>query len=148
VHLRSAHYLNQKPQVGPRIFGPIISKSTQRLGACGGQISPGSTRRLEGLAKGIGPIVSQGHPFVGQGRNRWWSGLTREWIDSGPDGLLDLSIIHSFDPIPPCNTLGCRNRTRISRQYYGKISSVGSLLLRDMSSSYPHVMPHGRLYKA
>jgi hypothetical protein len=31
----------QRPQAGPRIFGPIISKSTQRSGACGGQISPG-----------------------------------------------------------------------------------------------------------
>jgi hypothetical protein len=31
------------------------------------QISPRSTRRLEGLAKGFGPIISQGHPFVGQG---------------------------------------------------------------------------------
>jgi hypothetical protein len=28
---------------------------------CGGQISPGSTRRLEDLAKGSGPDVSQGH---------------------------------------------------------------------------------------
>jgi hypothetical protein len=56
-----------KTQAGPRIFGPIISKSTQRLGACGGQISLGSTRRLEGLAKGFGSIISQGHPFVGQG---------------------------------------------------------------------------------
>jgi hypothetical protein len=36
---------------------------------CGGQISPGSTRRLEDLTKGLGPIVSQGHPFVGLGRN-------------------------------------------------------------------------------
>jgi hypothetical protein len=26
----------QKPQAGPRVFGPIISKSTQRSGACGG----------------------------------------------------------------------------------------------------------------
>jgi hypothetical protein len=31
----------RRPQAGPRIFGPIISKSTQRSGACGGQISPG-----------------------------------------------------------------------------------------------------------
>jgi hypothetical protein len=31
----------QIPQAGPRIIGPFISKSTQRSGACGGQISPG-----------------------------------------------------------------------------------------------------------
>jgi hypothetical protein len=30
---------------------------------------PGSTRRLEGLAKDSRPIIPQGHPFVGQGRN-------------------------------------------------------------------------------
>jgi hypothetical protein len=50
-------------RAGPRIFGLIISKSTQRLGACGGQISPGSTRRQEGLARGFGLVTSQGHPF-------------------------------------------------------------------------------------
>jgi hypothetical protein len=41
-----------RPQAGPRIFGPIISKSTQRSGACGGQISPGSTGRIKDLTKG------------------------------------------------------------------------------------------------
>jgi hypothetical protein len=76
---------------------------------CGGQISPGSTRRLEGLTKGFGPIISQGHPFVGQGRNCWRNGLTQDWIDSGPDGSLDLSIIRSIDPIPPCSALRRRN---------------------------------------
>jgi hypothetical protein len=34
----------------------------------GGQISPESTRRQEGLRRGFGPVISQGHPFVGQGR--------------------------------------------------------------------------------
>jgi hypothetical protein len=42
----------RRPQAGPRIFGPIVSKSTQRSGACGGQISPGSTRRIKDLMKG------------------------------------------------------------------------------------------------
>jgi hypothetical protein len=42
----------QRPQAGPRIFGPIISKSTQRSGACGGQISPESTGRIKDLTKG------------------------------------------------------------------------------------------------
>jgi hypothetical protein len=42
----------QKPQARPRIFGLIISKSTQRSGACGGQISPGSTGRIKDLTKG------------------------------------------------------------------------------------------------
>jgi hypothetical protein len=42
----------RRPQAGPRIFGPIISKSTQRSGACGGQISPRSSGRIKDLTKG------------------------------------------------------------------------------------------------
>jgi hypothetical protein len=42
----------QRLQAGPRIFGLIISKSARRSGACGGQISPGSTRRIKDLTKG------------------------------------------------------------------------------------------------
>jgi hypothetical protein len=41
----------QRPQAGPRIFGTIISKSSQRSGACGGQIPPRSTRRIKDLTK-------------------------------------------------------------------------------------------------
>jgi hypothetical protein len=44
---KSSHATN--PQAGPGTFESIISKSTQRLGACGGQISPGSTRRRKPL---------------------------------------------------------------------------------------------------
>jgi hypothetical protein len=86
-------------------LGRLFPKSTQRLRACGGQISPGSTRRLEGLAKSFGSIILQGHPFVGQGRNCWRNGLTQGWIDSGPDGSLDLSIIHGIDSILLRSTL-------------------------------------------
>jgi hypothetical protein len=49
---------------------------------CGGQISPRSTRRLEGLAKDSGPITSQGHPFVGPGEES-----RAEWIDTRLDQL-------------------------------------------------------------
>jgi hypothetical protein len=48
----------QRPQAGPRIFGLIISKSTQRSGACGGQISPGSTGRIKTSRKAQGPNKS------------------------------------------------------------------------------------------
>jgi hypothetical protein len=147
AYCQNIHVLKPKMQAGPRTFGLIISKSTQRLGACGGQISPGSTRRLEDLAKGLGPIVSQGHPFVGLGRNVWQSRSTQDWINSSPGSPMNLSIIHSSDPIPPCYTLRRRNWMMISRQNYRKISSVGSLL-RHTLLSYPHVTPHGRVYKA
>jgi hypothetical protein len=66
---KSSHTTN--PQTEPRIFGPIISKSTQRLGACGGQISLGSTRRRKILARGNEPVTPQGHFIVG------WAKTTR-----------------------------------------------------------------------
>ena len=148
MYFQSTHYLKSKPQAGPRIFGPIISKSTQRLGACGGQISPGSTRRLEGLAKGFGPIISQGHPFVGQGRNFQQNGSTRGRINSSPCGSLNSNAICSIDPTFPRSALRRRSRRIISRRDYRKINSVGSLLLRNTWLSYPHVTSHGRIYKA
>jgi hypothetical protein len=54
-----SRHQNQKLQAGPRIFGPIISKSTQRSGACGGQISLGSTGRLKTSRKALGPIIRE-----------------------------------------------------------------------------------------
>jgi hypothetical protein len=50
--LESISCHKQRPQGRPRIFGPIISKSARRSGACGGQISPGSTGRVKDLMKG------------------------------------------------------------------------------------------------
>jgi hypothetical protein len=80
---------------------------------CGGQISPGSTRRQEGLAKGLakglGPIISQGHPFVRQGRDVWQNGSTQDWINSSPGGPMDLNDIHSSNPILQRSALRCRN---------------------------------------
>jgi hypothetical protein len=70
---------------------------------------PGSTGRLEGLAKGFGPIILQGHPFVGQGKDCWRNGLTQDWIDSGPDGSWDLRIIRIIDLVLPHSTLRRRN---------------------------------------
>jgi hypothetical protein len=80
---------------GPIIFGLIILKSTQRLGAYGGQISPRSTRRQEGLARGFGPVISQGHPFVGKGRTTGGMGRHGKEADSGPNRPSDSSAIHS-----------------------------------------------------
>jgi hypothetical protein len=56
---------------------------------CGGHISPGSTRRQEGLVKGFGPIILEGRPFVGQGRTTGGMGRREEEVDSGPGGSLD-----------------------------------------------------------
>jgi hypothetical protein len=78
----------------------IISTFTM----CGGRISPESTRRQEGLTKGFGPIVSQGHPFMGHGRTAGGMGRCREGTSLGPGGSFDLNIIHSADPIFPRGT--------------------------------------------
>jgi hypothetical protein len=117
-------------------------------GLCGGRISLGSTRRQEGLAKGFGPIISQGRPFVGQRRIAGGMGRHEEEADLGLGGSLDLNIIHNAGPILPHSALRCQNKIKISGQDYRKISSVNSLLLRYTSSSYTHVMPHGQVYKA
>jgi hypothetical protein len=41
-----------------------------------------------------------------------------------------------------------RNQARIGRQNHRKIDSNSSLSLRCTLLSYPHVSPHGRIYKA
>jgi hypothetical protein len=75
-------------------------------------------------------------------------GRRREGADVGLGGSWDLSVIHSVDPIFPRDTLGRQNQIKISQQDYRKISLVSSLLLRDTSLSYMHVMLHDRIYKA
>jgi hypothetical protein len=143
-----SRHQNQKLQAGPRIFGLFISKSTQRLGACGGQISLGSIGRPNDLAKGLGPNSSQGHSFMGLGRDVRWSGLTQDWINARPDDPINLSSNHGDDPTFPNSVLIHRNWMEIGRRNYRKIGSVGSLLLRLTLLSYPHVTPHGQVYKA
>jgi hypothetical protein len=65
--------------------------------------------------KGFGPIISQGRPFVGQGRTAGGTGRREEEADSSPGDSLDLSAIHGTDPILPRSTLGCRNKIGISQ---------------------------------
>jgi hypothetical protein len=50
--------------------GPLF-RAKPWVGICGGQISPGSTRRLKDLTKGLQPNISQSHTFVGLGRDVW-----------------------------------------------------------------------------
>jgi hypothetical protein len=45
------------------------SKINPKIGGLWGIDIPGSTRRLKDLAKDLGPNISQGHPFVGLGRD-------------------------------------------------------------------------------
>jgi hypothetical protein len=54
--LRAFPYQNKKLQARPRIFGPIVSKSTQRLEAHGGRISPGALEGWKTLRKALCPM--------------------------------------------------------------------------------------------
>jgi hypothetical protein len=61
---------------------------------------------------------------------------------------MNLSNDRNSDPTFPRRGLMYRNKAGIGRLDYRKIDSVGSLLLRHTLLSYPHVTPHGRVYKA
>jgi hypothetical protein len=50
-------------------LGRLFQNQPKDWGACGGRISPGSTGRPKDLTKGLGPNSSQGHSFVGLGRD-------------------------------------------------------------------------------
>jgi hypothetical protein len=67
----------------------------------GGQISSGSTRRQEGLARGFGSVTSQGHPFVGRGRTTSGVGRLEKEVDSGPGSPSDSCAIRSTHPSFP-----------------------------------------------
>jgi hypothetical protein len=54
-------------------------------------------------------LVGDRYPFVGQGRNCRRNGSMQDWIDSGPDGSLDPSIIHSIGPTLPRSALRRQN---------------------------------------
>jgi hypothetical protein len=68
--------------------------------------------------------------------------------DANPDGSTSLNRDSNRDPTFPRRGLIHRNRAGIGRLDYRKIDSVSSLLLRHLLLSYPHVTPHGRVYKA
>jgi hypothetical protein len=69
-------------------------------------------------------------------------------IDANPDDPMKLSNDRNSDPTFPRRGLIHRNKAGIGRLNYRKIDSVDSLLLRHTLLSYPHVTPHGRVYKA
>jgi hypothetical protein len=69
-------------------------------------------------------------------------------IDTNPYGPTSLNCDRNEDSTFPRKGLIHWNRARISRLEYRKIDSVSSLLLRHTLLSYPHVTPHGRVYKA
>jgi hypothetical protein len=65
---------------------------------------PGSTRRQEGLARGLGSATSQGHPFVGRVRITGGMGRPEKEADSGPGDPSDSCAIRSTHPTFPRTT--------------------------------------------
>jgi hypothetical protein len=68
---KALYGLKQAPRAWYECLRDFLITDGFKVGKCGGQISPGSIGRLEDLAKGFGPNISQGHPFMGLGRNVW-----------------------------------------------------------------------------
>jgi hypothetical protein len=62
----------------------------------------GSTRRLEGLARGLGPVTSQGFPFLGRARTTGGVGRHKKEVDSGLGNPSDSRAIRSNRPTFPC----------------------------------------------
>jgi hypothetical protein len=97
---------------------------------CGGQISPGSTRRIKDLTKGPrGPYFVRSSPR-GPGRNDQWNGLTQGRVGASPDGPTNSSSNHNSDPTFPRRSPVQRNQARMGRLNYRRIDSDGSLFLR------------------
>jgi hypothetical protein len=65
-----------KSQAGPRIFGLIISKSTQRLGACGDGYPPGPLEGKKASRKALGLLSHKVVPLWARGE------LLEEWANT------------------------------------------------------------------
>jgi hypothetical protein len=83
-----------------------------------------------------------------------WGGQSVKQIDVRPDWCKP-GRPHSVeqattteDPTFPRWSPMQRNQARIGRQNHRKIDSNSSLSFRRTLLSYPHVLPHGRIYKA
>jgi hypothetical protein len=85
---------------------------------------------------------------VGLGRNDQWSRLIQGWIGASPDGPMNSNKDHNSDPTFPREGSMHQNQARMSLLNYMKIDTVGSLSFRRTLLSYPHVLSHGRIYKA
>jgi hypothetical protein len=100
------------------------------VGACGRQISPGSTRRRKGLARGLGPVTPQGHPFVGRAKATSVMGRPEKATDSSPGipsnhalSKETVRLSHAWRP-------QMLDGLEMSRRCFQEISSVSSLLFR------------------
>jgi hypothetical protein len=101
------------------------------------------------------PHERPGGPIIRKVIPSWAWGRTTSEADRHKAGSVRAQMAqqrrasnHSRDPTFPRWSPVQRNQARMSRQNYRKIDSISSLSLRCALLSYPHVLPHGRIYKA
>jgi hypothetical protein len=130
-------------------FISLTLSSCYNLHLCGGQISPGSTRRIKDLTKRPeGPINRKVIPSWAWGRMTSEADRHKAGSVRAQTAQQRRASNHNSDPTFSRWSLVQRNQARMSRHKYRKIDSISSLFLRCALLSCPHVLPHGRIYKA
>jgi hypothetical protein len=96
---KPCHIINLR--AGPRIFGLIISKSTQRLGLVWDRYPPTPLEGKKASRGALGLLPRKATPFVGRERTTGGVGRHEKEADLGPSNPSDLSAIHSVLPTFP-----------------------------------------------
>jgi hypothetical protein len=120
-----------------------------RWRSCGGQISPGSTRRMKDLTKGPRAqwIVRSLLHGPGEEQSVKQIDVRLDWCKPGRPHSVEQATTTKIR-LSRAGAPMQRNQARIGRQNHRKIDSNSSLSFRCTLLSYPHVLPHGRIYKA
>jgi hypothetical protein len=115
---------------------------------CGGQISPGSTRRMKDLTKGprVQWIVRSLLHGPGEEQLVKQIDIRLDWCKPGRPYSVEQATTTKIR-LSRAGAPMQRNQARIGRQNHRKIDSNSSLSFRCTLLSYPHVLPHGRIYK-
>ena len=133
-------------QAGEReIFGPDLVLEAE---AVGDRYPPGPLKSKRPHERPKGPI---NHKVI----LSWAWGETTSKADRREAGLVQTQTTHNVERATTTeirlSRAGApmqRSHARISRQNYREINSNSSLSFSYTLLSYPHVLPHGRIYKA
>jgi hypothetical protein len=82
---RTTKFLSSKLHEAERTTRFHVNPADVREGLCGGQISPGSTRRRKILARGLRPVTLKGHLVVGRAKTTSGMCPTEKVMDSSSD---------------------------------------------------------------
>jgi hypothetical protein len=69
VYFQSTHYQNQNRKMDLESLGWLFQNQLKDWGLVGDRYPPGPLEGIKASRRVFGLIISQGHPFVGQGRN-------------------------------------------------------------------------------